>query len=38
VDLKNLMDFLTRESAAHDKEPTGTDKAAVKSESGQPMR
>jgi len=38
VDLKNLMDFLTRESAAHDKEATGTDKAAVKSESGQPMR
>lgn len=38
-ELKNLIDFLAQQSAEHDKEAAGSEKAApVKAESGQPMR
>jgi hypothetical protein len=39
AELKNLIDFLERQSAAHDKEAAGPEKAGtVKADSGQPMR
>ncbi|HET8887350.1 MAG TPA: SCO family protein [Candidatus Angelobacter sp.] len=39
VELKNLIDFLDRQSAAHDKEAASTEKAGtVKAASGQPMQ
>jgi len=38
AELKNLIDFLERQSAAHDKEAASTEKAGtVKAVSGQPM-
>jgi hypothetical protein len=39
VDLNALIDFLERQSAAHDKETAGAEKAGgAKTESGQTMR
>jgi protein SCO1/2 len=39
VELKNLIDFLARQSAEHDKEAASTEKpGAVKAASGQPMQ
>lgn len=38
VDLHSLIDFLERQSVAHDKESTAEKAGAVKAESGQPMQ
>ena len=39
AELKNLIDFLSRQSAEHDKDAASAEKAGtVKADSGQPMR
>ena len=39
IELKNLIDFLARQSADHGKDTAGAEKAGtVKADSGQPMR